>query len=80
MLTGSGSVYDRLTDVRGFTGTHRHRFDSEGRGVGLAGRDNSYSYSFLVGSMPVDAVEGQAPLPGAHLADLRQHAQGMGRR
>ena len=44
MLTGSGSVYDRLTDVRGYTGTHRHRFDSDGRGLGLAGRENSLDY------------------------------------
>lgn len=33
-------VYDRLTDVRGYTGTHRHRFDMKtGVGRGLIGRD-----------------------------------------
>jgi hypothetical protein len=34
-----GTVFERLTDVRGFTGTHRHRFDTDGRGMGLKGRD-----------------------------------------
>jgi hypothetical protein len=32
-------VFERLTDVRGFTGAHRHRFTEDGRGRGLAGRD-----------------------------------------
>lgn len=79
MLTGSGSVYDRLTDPRGYTGSHRHRFDGDGRGLGLAGRDNSMDYRFLVDTT-VDEKHGQAPLPGAPLADLRQHSLGMGRR
>lgn len=38
---GSGSVFDRLTDTRGYTGTHKHRFDSGGRGRGLRGRDST---------------------------------------
>ena len=38
---GAGSVFDRLTDTRGYTGTHKHRFDSGGRGRGLRGRDSS---------------------------------------
>ena len=34
------SVYDKLTDVSLYTGTHRHRFDPEtGRGLGREGRD-----------------------------------------
>lgn len=32
-------MFDRLTDARGYTGTHRHRFDVDGRGLGLKGRD-----------------------------------------
>lgn len=39
--SGAGSVFDRLTDTRGFTGTHKHRFDKTGRGLGLRGRDSS---------------------------------------
>jgi len=80
MLMRSGTVYDRLTDSRGYTGTAKHRFDVDGRGLGLAGRENSIDYQFLVRSMPVDEVEGQAPLPTAHLSDLRQHTAGMGRK
>lgn len=35
-----GSIFDRLTDASQYTGAHRHRFDSDGRGRGLAGRDS----------------------------------------
>jgi multidrug efflux pump subunit AcrA (membrane-fusion protein) len=28
-----GSVYDKLTDVRGYTGAHRFRFSEDGRGI-----------------------------------------------
>lgn len=37
--SSGGSVYDRLTDTKGYTGTHKERFDSNGNGRGLAGRD-----------------------------------------
>jgi len=33
-----GGAVGRLTDARGFTGSHRQRFDGEGRGRGAAGR------------------------------------------
>ncbi|KAI9187572.1 hypothetical protein H9P43_001961 [Blastocladiella emersonii ATCC 22665] len=33
-----GSVFDRLTNPKGYTGTHKERFDEEGKGRGLAGR------------------------------------------
>jgi len=36
---GQGTVVDRLTDTRGYTGAHKHRFDSDGRGRGIAGRE-----------------------------------------
>ncbi len=32
-------MFKRLTDVRGFTGSHRFRFDDSGKGRGLFGRD-----------------------------------------
>ncbi|KAJ3413833.1 hypothetical protein HDV05_007433 [Chytridiales sp. JEL 0842] len=31
-------VFDRLTDTSGYTGSHKHRFDADGKGRGLAGR------------------------------------------
>jgi hypothetical protein len=37
---GQGTVIDRLTDTRGYTGAHKHRFDADGRGKGIAGRDS----------------------------------------
>ena len=35
-----GSVFDRLTNPAGYTGAHAARFDSNGVGKGLAGRDS----------------------------------------
>lgn len=35
----SGGVLDRVTDTAQYTGTHQHRFDADGHGRGLAGRD-----------------------------------------
>ncbi|KAH0572419.1 p25-alpha family protein [Spironucleus salmonicida] len=35
-----GSVYDRMTNPAGFTGAHAARFNSDGSGKGLAGRDS----------------------------------------
>jgi hypothetical protein len=33
-----GSVLERLTDTKRYTGAHKHRFDENGRGRGLQGR------------------------------------------
>jgi len=35
-----GNVFDRLTDPKGYRGTHAQRFDEQGKGRGLAGRDS----------------------------------------
>ena len=35
----SGGVLDKLTDTSQYTGAHKQRFDADGRGRGLAGRD-----------------------------------------
>lgn len=32
-------MLDRLTDTSKYTGSHKQRFDSSGRGKGMAGRD-----------------------------------------
>jgi hypothetical protein len=40
-VNGSGSVFDRLTDSSGYTGSHAHRFNGDGTGRGLAGRDGA---------------------------------------
>lgn len=34
------SIFDKLTDPALYTGSHKHRFDREGRGRGLEGRDS----------------------------------------
>jgi hypothetical protein len=33
-------IFSRLTDPKGYTGAHKARFDSDGKGRGLAGRDS----------------------------------------
>ncbi len=37
--TANRSTVDRLTDTSQYTGSHKLRFDEEGKGKGLAGRD-----------------------------------------
>ena len=34
-----GTIFEKLTNHERYTGTHRHRFDEEGRGMGIEGRD-----------------------------------------
>jgi hypothetical protein len=61
-----GSVYDRLTDVRGYTGTHRHRFDeTTGSGRGLAGKDpqSGIDYSYMLSTVHSDPKMGAMTLP-----------------
>lgn len=38
--TVSSDVVDRMTDTSKYTGSHKHRFDEEGKGKGLEGRDS----------------------------------------
>jgi len=37
---GGKSIFDKLTDASQYTGSHKERFDKEGKGKGLAGRDS----------------------------------------
>ncbi|AFZ81126.1 hypothetical protein BEWA_005340 [Theileria equi strain WA] len=41
---GERSVFERLTDPKYYTGIHRQRFDENGNGRGLAGRENIYLF------------------------------------
>jgi hypothetical protein len=38
--TGKKSIFDKLTDHSQYTGSHKQRFDGDGKGKGLAGRDS----------------------------------------
>jgi len=77
LYADAGDVYDRLTDVRGYTGTHRHRFDTDGRGLGLAGRENSYDYAAMVESVTVETAKGAPVLPSP---DVPVASQGAGKK
>jgi hypothetical protein len=78
MYADAGNVFDRLTDARGYTGTHRHRFDDEGRGIGLAGRDNSFDYQKLVDSVALEPSKGAPTLP--LLGDFASQTPGTSKR
>jgi len=43
--SGGASVFDRLTNVNGYTGSHKERFNADGSGRGMAGRDGGASIS-----------------------------------
>jgi hypothetical protein len=38
---GGASVFDRLTNVNGYTGTHKERFNADGTGRGISGREQN---------------------------------------
>ena len=38
--TASSDIVERMTDTSKYTGSHKHRFDEEGKGRGLEGRDS----------------------------------------
>jgi hypothetical protein len=42
-------IFERLTDHKMYTGTHKHRFDEYGRGRGARGRDRLYKMNGVVG-------------------------------
>jgi len=52
--TGTGSIFDRLADPKTFTGTHAHRFDADGVGLGLEGRMEDVSTA--------KAIKGETPI------------------
>jgi hypothetical protein len=76
-VDGAGTVYHRLTDARGYTGTHRHRFDGDGRGLGLAGRENSVDAAYLMSRAPTDARFGAPVMLDDR--DVGPQQPGMGR-
>jgi hypothetical protein len=41
---------DRLTDTSQYTGTHKERFDKEGKGKGISGREDVAENSGYVGA------------------------------
>lgn len=48
-ISKTGNV-DSLTDVSGFTGSHKERFDAEGKGKGIEGREDIPDSSGYVGA------------------------------
>ena len=52
-------IVSRLTDPSLYTGAHKHRFDADGKGKGLAGRENIVEFK---GHTNTRAVE---PVPSA---------------
>lgn len=48
-MSKTGNV-DGLTDVSGYTGSHKERFDEEGKGKGIEGRVDTVDDSGYVGN------------------------------
>ena len=46
--TPEGSVFDRLTDTRRYSGASKRRFSSEGVGLGLAGTHDDDKWNILI--------------------------------
>jgi len=46
----SGGVFNRLTDTKGYTGSHKERFDETGKGKGKAGREDVIANDGYVGA------------------------------
>lgn len=57
--TQKRTIFDKLTDPSLYTGSHKHRFDEEGRGRGLEGRD---SVAKGLGTNGVTAYYGDGPV------------------
>ena len=38
--SATSEIVERMTDTSLYTGSHKHRFDEEGKGKGLEGRDS----------------------------------------
>jgi hypothetical protein len=57
------SIFHKLTDPAHYTGAHRHRFDQEGHGRGLAGRERIAKGT---------GSSGVAPYTGGAVHDLSQ--------
>ena len=38
--SANSEIVDRMTDTSKYTGSHKHRFDEDGKGRGLEGRDS----------------------------------------
>jgi hypothetical protein len=47
---GNMAVVDRLTDTKGYTGSHKERFDESGKGKGMEGRMDKQDNSGYVGN------------------------------
>jgi len=56
-----GNIFDRLTDPAKYTGTHVHRFDAEGKGRGLAGRQNIVDFKGNTNTKVVESTAGKSP-------------------
>ena len=48
---GRQATFDRLADHSTFTGTHKARFDSDGRGLGRSGRTDAHERVAGLGTM-----------------------------
>jgi len=82
--TASPQIFDRLTDPHLFTGAHKHRFDKNGQGRGLNGRDYVGKGSGTRSRANPGAVHDlsqitRSPLPTEKGKSVRKSSSGRGR-
>ncbi|GLC34524.1 hypothetical protein PLESTB_001251900 [Pleodorina starrii] len=73
-----GSIFDRLTDTSLYTGAHKHRFDENGNGRGLAGRDRVAKGSGFIAGAPGGAVADLSQITRPNLQTAGAAVRGPG--
>lgn len=56
--TKNAAVVNRLTDVKGYTGSHKERFDESGKGKGKEGRETTVKNTGYVGDYKGEGTYG----------------------
>jgi len=94
MADGKPSIFDKLTDPKLYTGSHKNRFDEEGKGKGKAGREDLHqndgyvaSFSKTKGEREIGAKESEVInrltdpklYTGAHKNRFDEEGKGKGK-
>jgi len=64
MSETKGSVFDKLTDTSKYTGTHKQRFDADGKGKGAEGRSDRVEADGYVDGFKKKKASANRPLSG----------------
>lgn len=72
------SIFDRLADPSSFHGTHKHRFDADGHGRGLDGRDSvAKGTGYVAGGRSTNGVSDLSQITRTNLNKTGGHMQNL---